>query len=141
MLGTITRLLIPASVHLHMDKPAGGLLLTNPRVIQEHPYSDQWEPEQDNQNRIQSRSYLGQRTTGGLKQFKFYFIFTAWDHMEHQPIYHNRWLKQELKSFTWGSENKLIFDFSYINYWISITKTVWMFLKYFKLLLFAWTVF
>ena len=32
-----------------MDKPAGDLLLTKPRVVWEYTYSDQWEPEQDNQ--------------------------------------------------------------------------------------------
>jgi hypothetical protein len=27
---------------------------------------------------------------GGLNQFKFYFVFTGWDHIEHQPACHNR---------------------------------------------------
>jgi hypothetical protein len=49
LLGTVTRLFNPASVHLYMDKPADDLLLTNPRVVWEHPYSDQWEPSQHNQ--------------------------------------------------------------------------------------------
>ena len=56
--------------------------------------------------------------TGCLKQFKFYFIFKAQDHIEYQPTYHNRWLKQKLKSFTWGLDNKSIFDFPYINYFL-----------------------
>ena len=34
--------------------------------------------------------------TGGLNQFLFYFIFTAQDHIEHQPICHDRWIKQKL---------------------------------------------
>ena len=32
---------------------------------------------------------------GGLKQFWFYFIFTARDHIEHQPICYDRWIKQK----------------------------------------------
>ena len=35
---------------LYMDKTVGDLLWTNPRVISEHPYSDQWEPEQYKRN-------------------------------------------------------------------------------------------
>ena len=38
MLGTVTRLFIPASVHLYTDKPAGDLLWTNPRVVCEYPF-------------------------------------------------------------------------------------------------------
>ena len=48
LLGTVTLLFIPASVHLYTDKPAGDLLWTNPRVVWEHPYSDQWELSQYN---------------------------------------------------------------------------------------------
>ena len=47
--------------------------------------------------------------TGGLNQSYFFFIFTAWDHIEHQPICHDRWLNQKLKSFTWGIIWFLIF--------------------------------
>ena len=43
LLGTVIQLLNPASVHLFTDKPAGDLHWTNPRVVWEHPYSDQWE--------------------------------------------------------------------------------------------------
>ena len=43
LLRAVSQLFIPASVHLHTDKPAGDLLWTNLLVIQEHPYSDQWE--------------------------------------------------------------------------------------------------
>jgi hypothetical protein len=32
-----------------MDKSAGDLLWTNPRVVLEQPYSDQFEPSQYNQ--------------------------------------------------------------------------------------------
>ena len=49
-------LFIPASVHLYMDKTAGELLLTNPRVVWEYPYSDQWEPKRDNQTDPQSQA-------------------------------------------------------------------------------------
>ena len=44
LLGPVIQLFIPASVHLNTDKPAGDLLWTNPRVVWEYPYSDQWEP-------------------------------------------------------------------------------------------------
>jgi hypothetical protein len=43
LLGTVIQLLNPASVHLFTDKSAGDLHWTNPRVVWEHPYSDQWE--------------------------------------------------------------------------------------------------
>ena len=49
LLGTVIRLFIPASVHLYTDKLAGDLLWTNWWVVWEFTYSDQWEPEQDNQ--------------------------------------------------------------------------------------------
>ena len=38
-------------VHLYTDKPAGDLLWTNPRVVWEHHYSDQWEPSQTDPRR------------------------------------------------------------------------------------------
>jgi hypothetical protein len=37
---------------MYMDKPTGDLLWTNLRVVWEYPYSDQWEPEQDNQTNL-----------------------------------------------------------------------------------------
>ena len=43
LLGTVIQLLNPASVHLFTDKSAGDLHWTNPQVVWEHPYSDQWE--------------------------------------------------------------------------------------------------
>jgi hypothetical protein len=38
-----------ASVRLYIDKPAADLLWTNLQVVWEYPFSDQWEPKQDNQ--------------------------------------------------------------------------------------------
>jgi hypothetical protein len=43
LLWTVIQLLNPASVHMFTDKSAGDLLWTSPRVVWEHPYSDQWE--------------------------------------------------------------------------------------------------
>ena len=50
LLGPGILLIIPATVHLYMDKPVGELLWTNLLVIIEHPCSDQWEPTQYNPN-------------------------------------------------------------------------------------------
>jgi hypothetical protein len=69
------------------------------------------------------------------------YIFTARDHIEHQPTSCEKWLKQKLISFTWGLGNKLIFDFSYINHLSCITNTIIVLKKNFKLLIFTLTVF
>ena len=67
-----------------MDKLAGELLWTNLRVIWEHPYSDQWEAEQDNQiNRVDqsegSKSAWRERREREIDIMKaLYFVERLW---------------------------------------------------------------